>query len=1763
MTVQTVNYSTLTGSTILAQAVNYSTLTGSTTTNNTMVVNSTLTGSTMTVQTVNYSTMIGSTMTINTLVIASTLTVSTLIATNNPAGVITSSMISLGASTNQSYTALAQGNYSTSTNWVSTLTNLVSTKIVAMSGNAQTQLAVTQISTISSIYYTSTLGISWSTISNVTGLPSTTQTNYSCGAVSGNGQYAALGTTNGYMYITSTLTSAAGPSFAIVNPITPRIYLPFDNSTADVYGNTVTTGSSTITYVTGRQGSSAAWLANTAGSTATFYAAPSWTGSSNFSITGYFYATAFAVATPILFHAYGGSVIIYLTNSGTALAGIPTGGAGGTATLGPSSALSINTWHSFVYIFQTNGLCSFYINNALVGSTTNSGGVGTFTTSSIYFGCSSSASNAFAGYIDDFKVYNSAIPYPFIYSNVALSNSGQYMLATVANGGLYMSSNFGSTWSQVTSVSGSGAWQGLAISATGQYMVAVAQTTNNAPVYSIDFGSNWNTSTFLGSAGSFIAISSSGQYCITGYTNTALIVSNYLAGFGTAGFGTSTYSTYVFLSGNTNNITGAAISQTGQYMVIVTNATSGANVYYSNNYGGNFTGLLLGTTAMVSCTMSLDGVYITVSNATTVYQLNNNSIGFSVAVGNQAGQQNQSQNAIAIGNQAGQQNQGQNAIAIGNRAGQINQSGNSIILNATGTALNSYYSGLYAAPIATYSALTSQSITQSMTLLGYGTDNQIVQSGVTFGTGTQAIYGEWIQYQLVTPVQISSYMLQQRQPGGPFSGRFPVAWIVVGSVDGINWVILDTRTGGTSSLWGTTYNLKATSNFYSYFRIIITQINSSLLGSGIYSGYYVDIGGFVLYNNSVSIIGAYTNYTFSGPFTNIVLYNSIPVCTVTVSMSSTTPNAFGITFGGAPSLGYIITSNGTSYTTDVPYASFYMYSPSLGAGEYNSSFIAFQGTATPVVTQPLIQVKDIYGNTQFQSTVQYPLDVNGIMRTQQLQFQDGTIQGTASNNQYVWTQAGLNWIKTPCPAANWYNCALSYSGQYQMAVANSGQMYVSANYGNTWTSITTAYGLSSNSIGWTWCAISSTGQYMTAGYQLTGTIGGIYLSSTYGQTWNYIQVSNYYVQALPMSASGQYMMAVPGYSGSTISGYIYISSNYGQTWTQTTQSFSGTGGNGAVVSGTGQYMLYVYNSVSYLSSTYGQTWSALSLASPGAIAISYSGQYIVISNGSSGVYISSNYGVSFSTNTTPTSSFYISMTSSGQYVFINTYNNGTIYLSTNYGATFSTVTTTNFANMYASGISGSGQYQMAVCTTSGFVYTSATPIYIPGNVGIGTTNPTAVLHVIGNINTSGNIIATNFASTDFIIGNVGTAYVPGKWLTLNLNYVNGSYPTSGNSITNSLSIGANFTNSLSEIDFMNNVGTGFNFYTRTAASTASLLMSMLANGNVGIGTSNPSNLLTVGASANPISNSAGTTNLVVNGNINCNRNRLIFSGTVTDRNHSIYNNFFNLDNEGVWDGMKFNVFNGAWFRVGNGDGAVPTTALYINSSGNIGIGTTNPVGAPLTTYNTSAALVSQHIRHFVNSNWAIWIEFGNAGYTAAGNFMLFQDQTGNTRGTITSSGQNTITYGVGSDRRIKNNINDIDNIRLKIQCLRPRRFKLNGIQPRDEEHYGFIAQEVQDYYPYLVSGEESETNILQLDYGKFSPFAIAGCKDLYIITDSIIAKNNQLEATIQQQAAEITALQSTIAQSIQPQVNAQQIQIAELMSQINQLTQRLVAAGIA
>ncbi len=211
-----------------------------------------------------------------------------------------------------------------------------------------------------------------------------------------------------------------------------------------------------------------------------------------------------------------------------------------------------------------------------------------------------------------------------------------------------------------------------------------------------------------------LSVSGNGKYAVGAKDQNLYVDANYLSGFGGSSYTNPT------LTGINATISDVAVSHTGQYMVLVTAGTTN-NVYYSVDYGSTFTSLTIGSAPLFNCDMSADGSRMSVSGLAITYTLNRNSTGFSIALGSQAGRVSQATNAVAIGNQAAT----------------WNQSANSIVVNATGSQVSTLGSGLYVAPIA--DAASSASI--SLSLLGYGTDQQVVQTGLTTYTNGSGFSG--------------------------------------------------------------------------------------------------------------------------------------------------------------------------------------------------------------------------------------------------------------------------------------------------------------------------------------------------------------------------------------------------------------------------------------------------------------------------------------------------------------------------------------------------------------------------------------------------------------------------------------------------------------------------------------------------------------------------------------------------------------------------------------------------------------------------------------------------------------------------------------------------------------------------------------------------------------------------------------------------------------------------------------------------------------
>lgn len=378
----TINYSTLIGSTIIISSL------GTLCCINT----STVIDSTLVARNVSFSTMIGSSITTNALT-------------------INSNQVALGLSTNLTYPNGAYGAISTTTNWISSLSTLLSTKTVSMSANGQYQLAVTQISTVSSLYLTSTTNTGWfSTLSGATGLPSNTQTVYTAGALSATGQYGILGTNGGYPYITSSFGQSWYNANTTATPTNLYAHYTFNNSLADIQGRAPLTVTGSITYETGIVGLNAVRISNPGSpSVASNYIRGTMPNVTNFTISGWFKLSSYNTVTPQMIFSCGGTGYDIFIENGTnyfAANHQPLNARLGTTTF----AIALNTWYSFSYTFMSGGTSSILLNGTLVGSAT-SPSTSLSAISAFSFG-SHDGNNQYPldGSIDDIRIFTNFIP---------------------------------------------------------------------------------------------------------------------------------------------------------------------------------------------------------------------------------------------------------------------------------------------------------------------------------------------------------------------------------------------------------------------------------------------------------------------------------------------------------------------------------------------------------------------------------------------------------------------------------------------------------------------------------------------------------------------------------------------------------------------------------------------------------------------------------------------------------------------------------------------------------------------------------------------------------------------------------------------------------------------------------------------------------------------------------------------------------------------------------------------------------------------------------------------------------------------------------------------------------------------------------------------------------------------------------------------------------------------------------------------------------
>jgi hypothetical protein len=403
-----------------------------------------------------------------------------------------------------------------------------------------------------------------------------------------------------------------------------------------------------------------------------------------------------------------------------------------------------------------------------------------------------------------------------------------------------------------------------------------------------------------------------------------------------------------------------------------------------------------------------------------------------------------------------------------------------------------------------------------------------------------------------------------------------------------------------------------------------------------------------------------------------------------------------------------------------------------------------------------------------------------------------------------------------------------------------------------------------------------------------------------------------------------------------------------------------------------------------------------------------------------------------------------------------------------------------------------------------------------GNVGLGTAIPTARLNLDGGGMRIFAGFGNNTSRPSLNTSSIGNYEIRGVGA--------GGGSTQGDGADDGflrLSAGGGTnSNTQASIDlsgYSNVADMGSNILFRTAGSER---LRINADGKMGIGTSSPSatfhiqNANTTGA-ADPASNSLPSIYLYNTNSASTSANSILALRT----NGSAGGNpFVSFDISGIrgysmgidnGDADKFKIIPNWNFTSLNGP------ILTVDNDSRVGIGTASPSRR---LHVQSSDNTSVYIESTTSDNNGMMVLNANTNqYWGNGyhEFIMFQRQ-GTTIGQITAPNESSVNYATTSDYRLKKDLKPFKGLEL-INRLKTYDFawKIN-----DSRMYGFMAHELQDVLPYLVTGQkdavDSTGKILPqtVDYSKLTPILVKAIQEQDETINNLKKDKEQLEQTL-------------------------------------------------
>lgn len=417
---------------------------------------------------------------------------------------------------------------------------------------------------------------------------------------------------------------------------------------------------------------------------------------------------------------------------------------------------------------------------------------------------------------------------------------------------------------------------------------------------------------------------------------------------------------------------------------------------------------------------------------------------------------------------------------------------------------------------------------------------------------------------------------------------------------------------------------------------------------------------------------------------------------------------------------------------------------------------------------------------------------------------------------------------------------------------------------------------------------------------------------------------------------------------------------------------------------------------------------------------------------------------------------------------------------------------------------------------NGLSETNGISILENGNVGLGTAIPTARLNLDGGGMRIFAGFGNNTSRPSLNTSSIGNYEIRGVGA--------GGGSTQGDGADDGflrLSAGGGTnSNTQASIDlsgYSNVADMGSNILFRTAGSER---LRINADGKMGIGTSSPSatfhiqNANTTGA-ADPASNSLPSIYLYNTNSASTSANSILALRT----NGSAGGNpFVSFDISGIrgysmgidnGDADKFKIIPNWNFTSLNGP------ILTVDNDSRVGIGTASPSRR---LHVQSSDNTSVYIESTTSDNNGMMVLNANTNqYWGNGyhEFIMFQRQ-GTTIGQITAPNESSVNYATTSDYRLKKDLKPFKGLEL-INRLKTYDFawKIN-----DSRMYGFMAHELQDVLPYLVTGQkdavDSTGKILPqtVDYSKLTPILVKAIQEQDETINNLKKDKEQLEQTL-------------------------------------------------